>query len=154
MTLEVRRIVTDHDDDGKAIVSSDALMTNITQLRSGNHQSLIWVNDATPARLDDDTDPANRDMDIEPPGNGAVFRVLELAPGKQAYMHRTDTIDYAVVMAGECDLLLDDSEVHMQAGNVLVQRGTWHGGANRGAEPCQIVFILIDAVAPAKHLHP
>ena len=67
------------------------------------------------------------DMDIEPPDNGAIFRILELVPGKQAYMHRTDTIDYAVVLTGECDMLLDDSEVHLRAGDVMVQRGTWHG---------------------------
>ena len=60
-------------------------------------------------------------------------------------MHRTDSIDYAVIMSGEIDLLLDDSDVHLKAGDVVVQRGTKHAWANRGDEPCKIAFILIDA---------
>ena len=68
-------------------------------------------------------------------------------------MHRTDTIDYAVIMKGECVMELDDSEVHMKAGDVLIQRGTWHGWANRTTEPCQIAFILIGAHPPSNHLH-
>ena len=69
-------------------------------------------------------------------------------------MHRTETIDYAIVMSGECDMLLDDSEVHLRTGDVLVQRATWHGWANRGTEPCRIAFILIGAIPTDKHLHP
>jgi len=155
MTLEIRRIVTGHDADGKAVIDNDAVMTNVHQLRSGNLQTLIWVTDDTPAEVDGDEDPAERTLDIEPPATGSVFRILELRPGKDAYMHRTDTIDYAIVMSGECDMLLDDGkEVHMKAGDVMVQRGTWHGWANRTSEPCQIAFILIGANPPAKHLHP
>ena len=154
MTLNIRRIVTAHDDEGNAIVGSDEIMSNIKPLRSGNVQSLIWVTDDTPAEVDGDEDPGTRDMDIEPPERGSVFRVLELKPGKDAYMHRTDTIDYAIVMSGECDMILDDgAEVHMSQGDVLVQRATWHGWANRSDEPCQIAFILIGSKAPAKHKH-
>ena len=66
-------------------------------------------------------------------------------PGVAPRVHRTDSIDYAVVMSGEIDMQLDDSEVHLQAGDVLVQRGTIHNWVNRGDEPCVIAFVLIDA---------
>ena len=155
MTLNIRRIVTAHDADGNAVIGSDAVMANVHQLRSGNYQTLIWVTDDTPAEVDGDEDPATRTMEIEPPSRGSVFRVLELQPGKDAYMHRTDTVDYAIIMSGECDMLLDNgAEVHVAAGDVMVQRGTWHGWANRGNQPCQIAFILIGAQPPAKHNHP
>ena len=155
MTLNIRRIVTDHDSEGRAIVGVDEVMTNVHKLRSGNIQTLIWMTDDTPADIEGDEDPAAREIDIEPPARGSVFRILELAPGKEAYMHRTDTMDYAICMSGECDMLLDDdAEVHMSAGDVMVQRATWHGWVNRGAEPCQIAFILIGSHPPSKTLHP
>ena len=60
-------------------------------------------------------------------------------------MHKTNSIDYAVILSGEIDMLVDEDEVHLQAGDVVVQRGTYHAWANRGTEPCRIAFILIDA---------
>ncbi len=77
--------------------------------------------------------------------NGTVFRILELAPGVSPRNHRTDSIDYAVVMSGEVDMELDDTTVHLKAGDVLVQRGTIHNWVNRGTEPCVIAFVLIAA---------
>lgn len=64
-------------------------------------------------------------------------------------MHRTRSIDYAIVMSGEIDMLLDDTEVHLGAGDVLVQQGTNHAWVNRGRENCRIAFVLIDADEPA-----
>jgi mannose-6-phosphate isomerase-like protein (cupin superfamily) len=66
-------------------------------------------------------------------------------PARHPGMHRTRSIDYAIVLAGEIDMLLDDSDVHLKAGDVLVQQGTIHAWINRGKEPCRIAFILIDA---------
>lgn len=60
-------------------------------------------------------------------------------------MHRTKSIDYAVIVSGEIDMQLDDTEVHLKAGDVLVQRGTIHGWVNRGTEPCVVAFVLIGA---------
>ena len=77
--------------------------------------------------------------------NGTVFRVIEFSPGVAPRNHRTDSIDYAVVMSGEIDMELDDTVVHLKAGDVLVQRGTIHNWRNNGTEPCLIAFILIDA---------
>ena len=71
-------------------------------------------------------------------------------PPRHPAMHRTRTIDYAIVMAGEIDMLLDDSEIHLKAGDVLVQQGTNHAWVNRGTEPCRIAFILVDAKEPER----
>jgi quercetin dioxygenase-like cupin family protein len=150
MTLSIRRVVTGHNENGRAVVKLDALMDNVVCLRSGNSASVIWVTDDTPVDLDQSEDPAQRSMDIEPPQRGSVFRVLELAPGKAPYMHRTDTLDYAVVLSGECVMFLDDEcEVTLRAGDVLIQRGTYHGWANRSSEPCRLAFILVGAKTPA-----
>lgn len=154
MTIRVRRVVTDHDANGKAVVSADSIMDNVRTLRSGNTDSLLWVTDSSPAEIEGSEDPAYRTMDIEPPANGSIFRIVELKPHKEAYMHRTDTIDYAVVMSGECVMVLDDGvEVPMKTGDVLVQRATWHGWANRTDQPCQIAFILIGSKKPTKDIH-
>jgi mannose-6-phosphate isomerase-like protein (cupin superfamily) len=60
-------------------------------------------------------------------------------------MHRTKTIDYALILTGEIDMLLDDSEIHLKAGDVVIQRGTNHAWVNRGNRPCQVAFIMLDA---------
>jgi mannose-6-phosphate isomerase-like protein (cupin superfamily) len=78
-------------------------------------------------------------------GDGAPKRGL---PPRHPAMHRTRTVDYAVVMTGEIDMLLDDSEIHLKAGDVLVQQGTNHAWVNRGTEPCRIAFVLVDAKEP------
>jgi len=149
MTLEIRRVVTGHDEQGKACVERDEIMTNVVQMRSGNQAAVMWVTDDAPAAVDGDEDPAQRALDIEPPERGNVFRMLELAPGKKPYMHRTDTIDYVLVLLGECVMLLDDDrEVALRAGDVLIQRGTWHGWENRSDEPCRLAFVLIGAEHP------
>jgi len=77
--------------------------------------------------------------------NGTVFRVVEFGPGVAPRNHRTDSIDYAVVLSGEIDMELTDSVVHLKAGDVLVQRGTIHNWVNPATQPCVIAFVLIDA---------
>jgi quercetin dioxygenase-like cupin family protein len=81
--------------------------------------------------------------------NGAIFRVVEYAPGVSPRMHRTQTVDYAVVMAGEIFMVLDGGkEVHLKQGDVIVQRGTVHDWINRGSVPCVIAFVLIASKQP------
>jgi len=155
MTLTVRRVVTGHDADGHAVIVKDGVMDNVIVMPSGSAAALIWATDETPGPVDGDDDPSAWKMGIGPPPGGSAFRILEVAPGKEAFMHRTDTIDYAIVMKGECVMLLDEgAEVHMKAGDVMVQRGTWHGWENRFSAPCQLAFVLISAEPPAKHRHP
>ena len=65
--------------------------------------------------------------------------------GRHPFMHRTETVDYAVVLSGEIYLLLDEADVHLEAGDVVIQRGTNHAWSNRSKEPCRMLFVLIDA---------
>lgn len=78
--------------------------------------------------------------------NGTVFRILDFHPGVQQRVHRTDSIDYIVVMSGEIDMELETGvEVHLKAGDVMVQRGTVHNWINRGKVSCVMAVILIHA---------
>ena len=157
--LEIRRVVTGHDADGKAVIVDDKMMDNVIVMPSGHSGALMWVADPDDAHVngpvDQHEDRAYRKLPgIAPPAGGHVFRILQLAPGKSAFMHRTNTIDYAIVLQGACVMKLDgDEEVAMNAGDVMVQRGTWHGWENRGDEPCRLAFILISSEASEKHLH-
>jgi len=154
MVLKVRRVVTGHDPDGRAVVIDDGEMENVIVMPSGNSGALMWATDETPTSVDGFDDPSGRKMGISPPPGGSAFRILEVLPGKQAFMHRTDSIDYAIIMKGVCVMKLDDGkEVEMRAGDVMVQRGTWHGWENRSDAPAQIGFVLISAQTPEKHLH-
>ena len=98
------------------------------------------------AHNDGSEDTSTRQTGTTLPG-GTVFRIVEFGPGVSPRNHRTDSIDYAVVISGEIDMVLDDTTVHLKAGDVLVQRGTIHNWINNGAEPCTIAFSLIDAKA-------
>jgi len=144
MALQVRRVVTGHDTSGRAIVKIDEVAQNIASSRPGASACVVWTTENFPV---DNT--GTEDAGLRKTGttldNGTVFRVLELAPGVSPRNHRTDSIDYAVVMSGEVDMELDDTSVHLKAGDVLVQRGTIHNWVNRGTEPCVIAFVLIAA---------
>ncbi|SIO43184.1 cupin domain-containing protein [Paraburkholderia phenazinium] len=144
MTLSVRRVVTGHDANGKAVVAIDELVKNIASLREGAQATVIWTTEGFPIDNNDDFDGAKRKVATSH-SNGTVFRVIEYAPGVKPRNHRTDSIDYAVVISGEIDMDVDGVEVHLKAGDVLVQRGTIHDWINRGTEPCVIAFVLIDA---------
>ncbi len=144
MALEIRRVVTGHDKSGRAVVMIDEIAKNVTSSRPGQAATVVWTTDQLPADNDGDTDTSARNVSTSE-SNGSVFRVVEYGPGVTPRMHRTDSIDYAVVIAGEIDMQLDDSEVHLKAGDILVQRGTIHNWVNRGKVPCVIAFALIGA---------
>ncbi len=173
---DVRRVVTTVDKNDKAVVLFDG-PTPHKKVRpvAQTVSRLIWVTDQTPADLSGTSDRAGIDIGIMPPAGGSVFRIVEFPPEtaeirnldpssmhaslgagapkrgrppRHPAMHRTRTVDYAIVMAGEIDMLLDDSEIHLKAGDVLVQQGTNHAWVNRGTEPCRIAFVLIDAKEP------
>ncbi len=146
MTFEIRRVVTTHDAQGKAVVMVDAPSDNHTSRRSGHQSQLIWMTDATPSDLSHDEDMGARDVGRPPPPGGTIFRVLELQPGVAAEMHRTDTVGYVVMLEGAIDMEMDDGlAVNLEAGDVLVQRGTYHSWTNRGTVPCRLAAVLVDA---------
>ena len=148
MAVQVRRVVTGHDANGRAVVKIDEVSKNIVSNRPGATACVAWTTESFPVDNTGDTDTALRNVGTTLK-NGTVFRIIEFAPGVAPRNHRTDSIDYAVVVSGEIDMELEDSVVHLKAGDVLVQRGTVHNWVNRGTQPCVIAFVLIDA-SPVK----
>ena len=144
MALHLRRVITGHDANGKARVMIDEVARHAFVGRPGATGINVWTTEGFPANSDGAEDAGLRKVGTTVP-NGTIFRVLEFAPGLAARNHRTDSIDYIVVMSGEIDMELDDSVVHLKAGDVMVQRGTIHNWVNRGTAPCQLAVILIAA---------
>jgi hypothetical protein len=175
MSKTVRRIVTGHDQDGIAIVVKDGTIDPVTRA-AGVASALLWVTDETPADISGSGDRAARSIGVPPPANGSILRIVDFPPvngeikvdnaaftsemglGSQQrrkgrytdhpFMHRTKSVDYAIVLEGEIDMLLDDSKIHMKAGDILVQQGTNHAWVNNGKTVCRIAFVLIDAHEP------
>jgi quercetin dioxygenase-like cupin family protein len=146
MALRVRRVITGHDANGRAIVKIDEVSKNVFTGRPGAMGCNIWTTEGFPANSDGDADDGLRKVGTTLK-NGTIFRVIEFAPGVAPRNHRTDSIDYIVVMSGEIDMELDGSVVHLKAGDVMVQRGTIHNWVNRGTEPCVLAVVLVDAKA-------
>jgi quercetin dioxygenase-like cupin family protein len=144
MAISVRRVVTGHDAQGRAIVVIDETVQNPNVGRPGATVHPVWTTQGFPIDNDGQDDNARRKVGTTLE-NGTIFRVIEFAPGVTPRNHRTDSIDYAVVLSGEIDMQLDDTSVHLKAGDVLVQRGTIHNWVNRGSQSCVIAFVLIAA---------
>jgi len=178
MQGRIRRVITGHDAQGKAIVVSDgpapAVRTN--PLRPGHVSTDLWKTGAAPVVLKANMeDPTGGPKQIHPLPGGTVFRISELAPepeavrnldpegarevfkamgnegaatfgrgGRHPMMHRTETIDYAVVLEGRVTLVLDDQDVELEAGDVVIQCGTNHAWSNRSDKPCRMLYVLID----------
>ena len=145
MSLTVRRIVTGHDKNGRAIVSIDESVKNVVQTRPGAEAAVIWTSEGFPVDNNGSADASARNIGTATLDNGTVFRVVSFGPGVSPRNHRTDSIDYATVISGEIDMELDGSSVHLKAGDLLVQRGTIHNWVNRGTEDCVVAFVLISA---------
>ena len=144
MNLKFRRIVTGHDKTGRAIVEVDEMVSNVISNRPGTESAVVWLSNGFPVNNDGFDDPTKQKI-ATTVDNGTVFRLVRFEPGNGARNHRTDSIDYAVVVSGEIDMDLDGTTVHLKAGDTLVQRGTIHNWINKGKEPCVIAFILVSA---------
>jgi len=143
--MKLRRIVTGHDAKGKAVVWQDGAATNQSSRVDRIVSTLVWSTDATPFDYTRDEDMGAHKLGIQPPAGGTRFSVLEIQPGNAAYMHRTDTVDFVVCVAGEIEMELDGGAVvRMAAGDVMVQRATNHAWVNRGKEPCRLAVVLVD----------
>jgi hypothetical protein len=176
LSENIRRVVTVVDRDGKAVVLFDGDNPHQRVRPDRNTVSrMLWMTTQSPAEMSGVADRAAVDVGIAPPAGGSIFRIVDIPPitpeierlgpnhmqselaahapkrglpPRHPLMHRTRTVDYAIVMAGEIDMLLDDSEIHLKAGDVLVQQGTNHAWVNRSTEPCRIAFVLVDATEP------
>ncbi len=153
MAYETRRVVTGHTPDGKSTVLYDSQLPMLEkdagvgarqEDRSGTAERVLWVTHGFPVDNDDPSDTASLKVDTSE-GDGTIFRIVAYSPGVAPRHHRTNSIDYAVVLSGSIELQLDTGTVPLNPGDVLVQRGTIHNWMNRGTEPCVIAFILIGA---------
>ena len=147
--MKVRRVVTSHDSNGKAVVAIDEVSKDVVSLRAGAVTANLWSTRGFPVDNSGAADGAKEITGTTRDG-GTVFRIIEFAPGVTPRNHRTNSIDYAIVLSGEIDMELDDQLVTLRAGDVLVQRGTIHNWVNRYKVPCVIAFVLIDA-RPVEH---
>ena len=166
-----RRVVTGHDKNGVAKVIRDDVADCILQrpTRPGVTLTNFWQIDKHPAQMERHDDPVDGPLILHPPKNGSVFRVVQFDPedpevlakldGKTAFsemgaganvvegarhpfMHRTDSIDYSIVLSGEIYMLMDEEDILLKTGDVIVQQGTNHAWSNRGTVPCLICFVL------------
>jgi quercetin dioxygenase-like cupin family protein len=145
----IRRVVTGHDPDGRATVLVDDTAGNVKSPRAGQYSTLLWCTEGAPTPMPvglDTEDMGARRLGTYPPERGTRFMIAEYPPGNVPRRHRTETVDYVVVLSGRIEMELDGGEtVAMAAGDVMVQRGTYHAWRNPGPDVCRMVFVLVDA---------
>jgi hypothetical protein len=173
MATKIRRIVTGHDAAGKSVFLTDAAapFPNEVPAVPGLVVTDLWQTAATPADNRGAKDAIEGPLKLEPAETGTVFRVVEFPPDKtwqgkadagkafeamgaghaksahssNPMMHKTASVDYAIVLKGEIWAVMDDGEKRMTAGDVLIQRGTNHAWSNRTDRPALVAFILVGA---------
>jgi mannose-6-phosphate isomerase-like protein (cupin superfamily) len=173
----IHRVVTGHDAGGRAIVTSNGPLPSVIEIAAipGTIFHEVWSTDATPAPVDNGSDPTVGPIVLPPPRHGTRMRFVDIPPDTADYlahgaarmhdafaqigdahastvradsphplMHRTESVDYGIVIEGEMTLVLDEGEVLLKAGSVVVQRGTNHAWANRSGKLCRMLFVLVD----------
>jgi mannose-6-phosphate isomerase-like protein (cupin superfamily) len=173
----IHRVVTGHDNEGKAIVVSNGPLPHIAEIKAipGTVFHEVWCTTGAPAPVDNGVDPTVGPLMLPPPKLGTRIRFVDIPPDTADYlangaqrmkdafaqigdekastvqahsphplMHRTESVDYGIVIEGEMTLVLDDTEVLLEVGSVVVQRGTNHAWANRSDKPCRMLFVLVD----------
>jgi quercetin dioxygenase-like cupin family protein len=144
----IRRVITGHDSNSVAKVILEGPAANTKRPREGVSSTLMWSSDEMPADIavgEGVEDMGARILGTAPPENGSRFIVMEFGPGVASEMHRTETIDYIVMLSGEIDMDMDKSTVKLKAGDIMVQRGTYHAWVNRSKEPARLAIVLLDA---------
>lgn len=144
----IRRVITGHDADNVAKVLIDGPATNAKYPSAGTVSTMIWCTDSAPARVpvgETAEDMGARIIGTSPPALGSRFAVIDFPPGNHPHMHRTETIDYVLVLEGQIDMDMDKSTVTLRQGDVMVQRGTNHAWINRTDKRARVAFVLIDA---------
>jgi quercetin dioxygenase-like cupin family protein len=143
----IQRVVTGHDAQGRAVFKSEDVSP--TKLIPSGDASflLIWTTQTVPADNNDETDGRLRDAGLTL-NQGSVIRIVDMLPGKESPMHRTNSIDYGIILKGEIELELEDGAKRtVREGGIIIQRGTNHLWRNVTNEPTRIAFILIEAPA-------
>lgn len=152
----VRRVVTGRTPDGRSTTLFDGPSPHLHEPPEYPTFRFtdLWAAAAAPAEVDGDADAAAGPTQLAPPPPGNVFRVVEIAPDPPGWdprdgFHATDSIDYVYVLSGEIRCLLEDGEVRLRRGDVLVQRATRHAWSNPGPEPCVLLSTMVSAAPPA-----
>ena len=173
----IRRVVTAHDANGRAVIGSDGPLPTVVELDAipGTVFHEVWSTEASPAPVGNGPDPSLGPIKLPPPRGGTRIRFVDIPPDTQDFlkrgaermhaafteigeanastvttdsphplMHRTELVDYGVVISGEMTIVLDRGETLLREGDVVVQRGTNHAWANRSGKPCRMLFILVD----------
>jgi quercetin dioxygenase-like cupin family protein len=140
-----RRVVTGHDARGTSVFASDGPVPGARIAPDGALFYELWATDAAPAPIEaGPPDPVAGPLSVPPAPHGTKIRINELPPGACSPMHRTQTVDYGIVLEGEVVLVLEDSETVLRAGDIVVQQGTSHRWENRAEVPARVAFVLID----------
>ena len=147
MTSPFRRVVTGHDAAGRAVVTIDEQVTPSPIPAGDAAFALIWTSPTLPVDNNDDTDGRTRPAGLTLQG-GSVVRIVDMLPGGTSPMHRSNSLDYGVILSGAVELELDDGAVTLLGpGDVVVQRGTIHAWRNPSVdEPARILFVLTEAL--------
>jgi len=141
----VRRIVTGHDGNGLAIIKSDKVFEPKPVTGGIASFAKLWTTEASPADNTDEFDGAERKTGLTCKG-GTVLRIVDFGPGKASPMHKTNSIDYGIVLSGEVEMRLDGgAATRLHPGDVVVQRGTNHAWVNVGETWARMAFVLIEA---------
>jgi quercetin dioxygenase-like cupin family protein len=144
----IRRIVTGHNAGGRAIIKTDDDFPSEPITIGGAEFALVWTTDTVPADNNDETDGRAREAGLTL-NQGSVIRIVDFLPGGTSPMHRTNSIDYGIILSGEIELELEDG-VKTIAGphSIIVQRGTNHKWRNPSqTEFARVAFVLIEATA-------
>ncbi len=172
----IRRVVVGHDAQGKAVAVFDGDVAPKQRSPGGNAVANLWITGEFPVDPNGAADRAQTQVGVPPPAGGTIFRIVDFPPAStaappshvdhekiltdmgidpatQGYArhrntHRTKSVDYAIVLDGEIDMLMDEAEVHLRAGDVLIQQGTNHAWVNNSGKVCRVAFVLIDAKTP------
>ena len=148
-----RRVVTGHDERGVSVFALDGPVSVARTAPDGAYFYEIWSTDAMPAPVEAAApDPTLAALTVPPPPNGTKIRINEFPPGAVSPVHRTQSVDYGIVLSGEVVLALDDSETILRAGDVVVQLGTSHRWENRSGQTARMAFILVDGAFTAELL--
>jgi quercetin dioxygenase-like cupin family protein len=144
MPLSVRRVVTGHDSNGKAVILSDAAAP---QFHDRAIFAEVWNTEDSPTRISaaEEREPNERNLQLGPPPRGSIIRVVEMPAGHRSAMHRTRTVDYGIVLEGEVHLVMEDGEARLHPGDIVIQRGTNHAWDNRSNAAARMAFILLAA---------
>ncbi len=158
MSRPMRRVVTGHNAHGRSIIVMDGPSPHVLELEGMPGLALItlWVTGRAPAANVGPADAAARPVVLEPPARGTIYRgkafaamgadhAMDRSEARHPGMHKTSTVDYALVLDGEIWALMDEGETLLKAGDCLVQRGTNHAWSNRTDGPCRVAFILVSS---------